>query len=431
MRKVELLMLNRICILIALIFVLATAGCTFDSPSPTESSSSTGSSQTTDSNFPNTPTPANGSINQLLFVTLKWECNNASEYEIYLGESNPPLIRYTTTPSKSYTTPPLKYDTKYYWRVVAKGTDGVTRTGPVWNFTTIPSTLSTVNGYALKLYKTETKLPNTVEVIFQVIDLNGSGVSNLQLADFEVFEDELPLSISESGLTVDKRPATINKFKTVLMLDNSTSLENDLTTIRNSAKQIVTGIRPNQLVALYQFSDKPVLLKDFTGDINLLNNLIDNNFTLGVRSTDFYGAMKFGAKRWEDVANMDSVVRGCLVVITDGEDTQGSTTLADGLNAVHNKLVYSIALGPALQPEIINAFSTGGSFKPGQENEIIKQFIETENSIVKLANSFYLLKYSSPKRGNKDHSLKVRVKNNPYQGSESFISTKFNSAGFN
>lgn len=426
-----MLIRNRLKIILTIVFLIAISGCSFDFQSPTETSGSTGTSQNIDANFPNTPTPADGAINQLLFVTLRWECNNASEYDVYLGETNPPLIKYTTTSIRSYTTPPLKYGTRYYWRIVAKGNDGITRTGPVWSFTTIPSTLSTINGYALKLYKTETKLPNTVEVIFQVVDLNGSGITNLQLSDFEVFEDELPLSISESGLTVEKRPVDINKFKTVLMLDNSTSLENDINTIRNSAKQIVDGIRPNQLVALYQFSDKPILLKDFTGDINLLKNIIDNNYALGVRSTDFYGAMKFGAKRWEDVANMDSVVQGCLVVISDGEDTQGSTSLADGLNSVHNKLVYSIALGPALQPEIMNAFSTGGSFKPGQEIEIIKRFIELENSMNKIANSFYLLKYSSPKRGNKDHSLKIRIKNNPYQGDESFISTKFNSAGFN
>jgi len=425
-------MLNRLKIITIFLLTIAIFGCSFDSPAPTQSTSTPATpSSPSDRNTPNLPTPSDGAINQLLFVTLKWECDNASEYDIYLGETNPPLIRYTTTQSKSYTTPPLRYDTKYYWRVVAKGTDGVTRSGPVWSFTTLPSTLSTVNGYALKLYRTETKLPNTVELVFQVLDLNGSGVTNLQLSDFEVFEDELPLSISESGLNIVKCATTPYKLKTVLMLDNSTSLENDLNTIRNSAKQIVHGMRPNQFASLYQFSDKPVLLWDFTLDIDWLKNLIDNNYKLGVRSTDFYGAMKYGAGRWVDVVSMDSVVQGCLVVISDGEDTQGSTSLAQGLNAVHNKLVYSIALGPALQPEIMNAFSTGGSFKPGQENEIIKRFIDMENSVVKIANSFYFLTYSSPKRGNKDHSLKVRIKNNPYQGSESFISTKFNSAGFN
>lgn len=423
-------MLYRINILLIFIF-FAISSCTFDSPSPTETSTNTGTSQTLDGNYPNTPSPSDGSINQLLFVTLKWECNNASEFDVYLGETNPPLIRYTTTTNKSYTTPPLKYETKYYWRVVAKGNDGVTRPGPVWSFTTIPSTLSTVNGYALKLHKTDTKLPNTVEVIFQVVDLNGSGVTNLQLSDFEVFEDELPLSISESGLTIEKRPVTNKKFRTVLLLDNSTSLENDISKIRSSAKIIVAGIQQNQLVEMYQFSDKPVLLKDWTGNIDLMKYILDNDYKLGVKSTDFYGTMKFASKRWVDVANIDSVVQGCIVVISDGEDTQGSTSLADGLHAIHNKLVYSIALGPALQPEIMNAFSTGGSFLLGQEIEIIKRFIEVENSMNKIANSFYLLKYNSPKRGNKDHSLKVRIKNNPYQGSESFISTKFNSAGFN
>ncbi|MBS3944568.1 MAG: hypothetical protein KGZ42_03655, partial [Melioribacter sp.] len=207
-------MLNRLKIITIFLLTIAIFGCSFDSPAPTQSTSTPATpSSPSDRNTPNLPTPSDGAINQLLFVTLKWECDNASEYDIYLGETNPPLIRYTTTQSKSYTTPPLRYDTKYYWRVVAKGTDGVTRSGPVWSFTTLPSTLSTVNGYALKLYRTETKLPNTVELVFQVLDLNGSGVTNLQLSDFEVFEDELPLSISESGLNIVKCATTPYKLK--------------------------------------------------------------------------------------------------------------------------------------------------------------------------------------------------------------------------
>jgi hypothetical protein len=414
-------MLNRINKSLIIILVLLIGGCSLDSSGPTESTSK---------NYtPHTPTPVDGSINQLLFVTLRWESDNALEYEVYLGETNPPLIKYTTTQNKFYTTPPLNYNTKYYWRVVAKGNDGTTYTGPVWSFRTISSIIS-INGYALKLHTIETKLPNTVEVIFQVMDLNGSGVPNLRLADFEVFEDELPLSISESGLTIVNRATTPYKFKTVLMLDNSTSLENDLNTIRTSAKEIVAGIRPNQQVALYKFSDQPVLLQDFTGNIDLLRNIIDTQFPLGVRSTDFYGSVKAGTRRWDDVVSIDSIIQGCLVIISDGEDTQGSTSLSEGFNSIHNKLVFTLGLGPAIQPEIIRAFGTGGNFKPGEEIEIVKRFVEIESDLVKKANSFYQLTYNSPKRGNNVHTLKVRVKNNPFVGPESFISTNFRSTGF-
>lgn len=423
-------MLNRISKVPLLLLALIAFSCSFDSTAPSETTPII-DPVTSDKNYPNTPAPSDGALNQLLFVTLKWECDNASEYDVYLGPMNPPLIKYTTTQSKSFTTPPLNYNTKYFWRIVAKGNDGVSRSGPVWNFTTLPSTMPTINGYALKLHRTETRLPNTVEVVFQVLDLNGSGVTNLQLSDFEVFEDELPLSISESGLKIEKRAASPYKLKTVLLLDNSTSLENDLGTIRNSAKEIVNGIRPNQEVAVYQFSDKAALLSDYSSDVNQLKNIIDTQYLLGVRTTDFYGSVITGSKKWDDIFSLDEIVQGCLIIISDGEDTQGSVSLASGLNSIHNKLVYTIGVGPSLQPEIINAFGTGGSFKPGQENEIIRRFSEMENRVVKFANSFYVMTYSSPKRGDRDHSLRVRIKNNPYQGDQSFISTTFNSAGFN
>jgi hypothetical protein len=421
MRTILLLMLNQINKSLLIILVLLIAGCSLDSSGPTDSTSN---------NFtPHTPTPVDGANNQLLFVTLRWESDNVSEYEVYIGETNPPLIKYTSTQNKFYTTPPLNYDTKYYWRVVAKGNDGTIYSSPVWSFRTI-STIISINGYALKLFTIETKLPNTVEAIFQVMDLNGSGVPNLRLADFEVFEDELPLSISESGLTIVNRATTPYKFKTVLMLDNSTSLENDLNTIRTSAKEIVAGIKPNQQVALYKFSDKPELLQDYTENINLLKNIIDTQFNLGVRSTDFYGSVKVGTKRWDDVVSIDSIIQGCLILISDGEDTQGSTSLSEGFNSIHNKLVFTLGLGPAIQPEIIRAFGTGGNFKPGQEIEIIKRFAEIEAELIKKANSFYKITYNSPKRGNSNHVLKVRIKNNPFFGSESFISAVFSSTGF-
>ena len=51
---------------IALLLAIAVSSCSFDkSSSPTSSNITTGS-------VPNTPTPANGSLNQFLFVTLKW-----------------------------------------------------------------------------------------------------------------------------------------------------------------------------------------------------------------------------------------------------------------------------------------------------------------------------------------------------------------------
>ena len=349
---------------------------------------------------------------------------------MYIGETNPPLIKYTTTTSKSYTTPLLKYNVQYFWRVVAKLNDGSISTGPVWNFTTLTSSSTSGNGYALLLDKIETSLPHDVKATFQVVDLAGTGVNTLNLSNFEVFEDYLPLSKTESELNVVHHPTVTNQLRTVLMLDNSTSIQTDIDKIKTSAKAIVNGIRPNQEIAVFAFSDKVYLLQDFTNDVNSLINAIDNNFTAGVKTTDFYGAVEYGTSLWTDEFTINKIFQGCMVIISDGNDTQGSSTLADAMHAVHNKLVFTIGLGSEIQPEILNAFGTAGSFQLGQENEITKRFSELEQSLIKAANSFYDLSYKSPKRGSGNHTLQIRIIDNQYTGDRSTIFTTFSSVDF-
>jgi len=409
---------------IVFLFAIALSSCSFDkSSSPTTPG-------IISSSVPNTPTPGNGSLNQFLFVTLKWECDNAAEYEVYIGETNPPLIKYTTTTNKSYTTPLLKYNVQYFWRIIAKLNDGSISAGPVWNFTTLPSSSTSGNGYALLLNKIETSVPHNVKVTFQVVDLAGTGVNTLNLSNFEVFEDYLPLSKAESELSVVNHPTVTNRLRTVLMLDNSTSVESDTSKIKSAARTIARGIRPNQEIAIYQFSDKTYRLQDFTNNVNFLLNAIDNNFTPGVKSTDFYGAVVAGTSMWVDEASINKILQGCMVIISDGNDTQGSSTLAKAMSAVHNKLVFTIGLGSEIQPEILNALGTGGSFRIGQENEITKQFARIEQSLIKTANSFYVLSYKSPKRGRNNNTLQIRIIDNQYTGDRSSIFTTFSSANF-
>ena len=409
---------------IVFLFAIALSSCSFDkSSSPTTPG-------IISSSVPNTPTPSNGSLNQFLFVTLKWECDNAAEYEVYIGETNPPLIKYITTVNKSYTTPLLKYNVQYFWRVIAKLNDGSSSAGPVWNFTTLPSSSTSGNGYALLLNKIETSVPHDVKVTFQVVDLAGTGVNTLNLSNFEVFEDYLPLSKAESELRVVNHTTVYNQIRTVLMLDNSTSVESDTSKIKSAARTIARGIRPNQEIAIYQFSDKTYLLQDFTNDANLLVNAVNTKYSPGVKSTDFYGAVVFGTSMWTDQFSIEKIIQGCMIIISDGNDTQGSNTLAKAMSAVHNKLVFTIGLGSEIQPEILNALGTGGSFRIGQENEITKQFAKIEQSLIKTANSFYDLSYKSPKRGSGNHTLQIRIIDNQYTGDRSSIFTTFSSANF-
>ncbi len=349
--------------IIILLMILFLFGCSFDKPT---SSIPVTPSEPSEKTIPHSPSPTNGAVDRDLTVVLNWQSEDAAEYEIYIGEVDPPSLKYATTIFNTYTTPPLKHGIKYYWRVIAILKDGSRKAGPVWNFTTKQKSFNISDGYALLFNKLEKFLPNEVRVLFQVVDLNGTGVSNLGNDDFEVLENEIQISQSESELIIRRLPTIDYKIKTILLLDNSTSVETELTEIKNSARNIIAGIRSNQEFAIYQFSNDVILLQDYTSDLNLLNDAIENKFERGVSTTDFYGSVIKSSSFWKDSATVNGILQGCIVIISDGNDTRNSSSLAEALHSIRNKLVITVGLGVEIQPEILNSFGNNGYFLIGK-----------------------------------------------------------------
>ncbi len=93
---------------------------------------------------PTGPSPADGSINQPLSLTLNWEdSNNATSYDVYFGtNSNPPPL--VCTANSYFPVGPLIAGQTYYWKIVARD-DHAEAEGPVWSFTTIIPITYTLN----------------------------------------------------------------------------------------------------------------------------------------------------------------------------------------------------------------------------------------------------------------------------------------------
>jgi hypothetical protein len=93
---------------------------------------------------PNTPTylnPSKHEINVDVNDSLLWSCSDPDgdelTYDVYFGtSSNPPLASKNRI--LNYYNPPgeMNYNTKYYWKIVAKDEHGSSTTGPIWDFTT-------------------------------------------------------------------------------------------------------------------------------------------------------------------------------------------------------------------------------------------------------------------------------------------------------
>ncbi len=89
---------------------------------------------------PSHPYPADKSVNNPVHVILTWELKDASGitlfYDVFFGEKFPPPVVATRITARNYDPGELSYETKYYWRIVAKNEKGEIAKGPVWTFTT-------------------------------------------------------------------------------------------------------------------------------------------------------------------------------------------------------------------------------------------------------------------------------------------------------
>jgi parallel beta-helix repeat protein len=92
-------------------------------------------------NTPFNPTPKSGTTNTNINHDLYWsggdpDSGDTVTYDVYFGTaSNPPLVK-SSHASTSYEPSIMSYNTKYYWKIIAKDNHGLTSVGPIWNFTT-------------------------------------------------------------------------------------------------------------------------------------------------------------------------------------------------------------------------------------------------------------------------------------------------------
>jgi hypothetical protein len=253
-------------------------------------------------------------------------------------------------------------------------------------------------------------LPCYVNFLFQAVDRTGHGFPLLVRRDFRLYEDNLPLSASESEFRLDKKETLEYHIQTVLMLDNSASVKDSLPAIKSAAKVLLRLIDPKQEIAIYSFSEKVVLLQDFTQDTVLLAKAIDG-IKAGQMSTDLYGAVITGTGRWQEEYDDTRVVDGFLVLLTDGADTQSRYTLGQALSFRGKKKVLAVGLGNELDTNALSQIANQGFAHLDRYRDLPTKFKEIQTFMVDWANSFYKIRYVSPKRGDHEHMLKLLLWN--------------------
>lgn len=175
-----------------------------------------------------------------------------------------------------------------------------------------------------------------VNVFATVTDANGAPARTLTKDNFALFEDGVPQNIA-----VFNRESQL-PLSIVMAIDASLSTKKDLKLELASARKFAHEImRPQDSLALYQFSEVVEELVPFTSDLRRIDAGIER---VHVRSaTAMYDAIYLGSE-----ALFKRQGRKVMVIITDGGDTMSSTSYHEALRAAQQSeaTMYSIIMVP-------------------------------------------------------------------------------------
>jgi len=189
-----------------------------------------------------------------------------------------------------------------------------------------------------------------VTVLTSVYDSTGNHINNLSKEDFQIFEDNKVQDIQ--GLyREDQVP-----LKLVFLFDTSLSIKHRFDFEQRAAAQFFRQImRPGDQAAIFSVSTDPRLELQFTSSVDKLVSTLARLQPGG--STSLYNAMIQAAKYLRPAEG-----RHVMVVLSDGDDTSSSSTLAQALTEVQKSdamvyAVHSTGVAPS-----VNVQDLGGEF---------------------------------------------------------------------
>jgi len=181
--------------------------------------------------------------------------------------------------------------------------------------------------------KVDVKLVN---VFVTVTDSHGGPVSTLQKENFVLKEDG-----QEQKIAVFSRESAL-PLSIVLGIDTSLSTRKDLPLEQVSARKFAGAIlRPQDALALYQFSEVVSEVVPFTTDLKRIDSGIDrihNGAATALYDMVYLGSQALNTRQGRKV----------MVVITDGGDTVSQVDYKEALRAAQEAeaIIYSVIIVP-------------------------------------------------------------------------------------
>jgi VWFA-related protein len=225
---------------------------------------------------------------------------------------------------------------------------------------------------------------NEVSVVFTVTDKHNHYVKDLTKKDFQVLDNQLPVSNIRSFRRETDLPLQVG-----LLIDASNSIRDRFKFEQESAIEFLNQtIRPRYDRAfVVGFDVSPEVTQDFTDDTNALAH--------GVRllrpggGTAMYDALYYACRDKLMKAPDPSSVRRAIILVSDGEDNSSHVTREEAIEMAlrANAIVYTISTnfpgggnGDRILQRIADA--TGGrAFEPFQLTDVANAFAQIQDDL--------------------------------------------------
>jgi Ca-activated chloride channel family protein len=147
-----------------------------------------------------------------------------------------------------------------------------------------------------------------------VLDGNGHYITDLETADFNVFEDGVKQDVTFFNKT--NLPVAL-----AVLLDTSASMETKLQTAQDAAVGFAKRLRKQDLAEVIDFDSRVTVLQNFTSNAADLEQAIRKTSAGG--STSLYNAVYIALKDLKKIVakNTEEIRRQAIVLLSDGEDT--------------------------------------------------------------------------------------------------------------
>jgi Ca-activated chloride channel homolog len=171
-----------------------------------------------------------------------------------------------------------------------------------------------------------------VVVHTSVVDKNGKFVSGLKRESFKVYEDGVGQNIV--SFSQEDVPVSLG-----IVIDTSGSMRDKFDSVTKAALAFIRASNPNDETFLIGFNDEVELLEDYTNDIDLIGDDLNNTVVTG--GTALWDAIYLSVQK----AHSGSRPKKALIVITDGEDRDSYYKLDEMVAKVQESDVQIYGIG--------------------------------------------------------------------------------------